>query len=172
MAASDLLELLSNFSDSNSHKKFSHYYAPAKYINHQSPGYFQTFRCITPTSTRRFHIWEYTIFSEIAWEVSYSFCFLKYCIILITLITCIWTDKVLLGKSSLKVESKRGNLLQIFRIEKAFDIKAWIYPPEKMPGCKHDTTKAIYMAELVIIVYIVNRILQKVGLWLKFSRKL
>ena len=41
-----------------------------------------------------------------------------------------------------------------------------------MPGCKHDTTKAIYMAELAIIVYIVNRILQKVGLWLKFSRKL
>ena len=52
---------------------------------------------------------EYIILSEIVRVVSYLSCFVKYCVILITLITYIWSDKILTGKSS--------NLLQISRIE-------------------------------------------------------
>ena len=42
------LELLSDFSDGNSHKNVSCYYPQSKCLDHQSPGYFQTSKCANP----------------------------------------------------------------------------------------------------------------------------
>ena len=53
-------------------------------------------------------------------------------------------------------------------------------PSEKMPGYKHESvrdrafkmSKRLKLAELVIIVYHVNRMSKKVGIWLKLNVKL
>ena len=166
MAASDLLELLSNFSDSNSHKKFWHYYAPAKYINHQSPGYFQTFKCITPTSTTRFHIWEYTFFSEIAWEVSYSFCFFKYCIILITLFTSNFPNRKSFWHKGMNLPPWENARLQAW-YHKGY-IYGWI--SHNCVYCEPHFTESWFMAQIQqkVIIYADFEILhhKKQSLWI------
>lgn len=84
--------------------------------------------------------------------------------------------KVLVLKKVHCSNSKHGNLLQVFRIEKASGIwKAWKYLSLTMDLCRTGFLwchKGFNMAEFATIRYFRNSILYKVVLLLKLNRKL